>query len=248
MTELHVHFPGAASALEQEAHLQHAGFFLPAIDPMPKANAALELSISSATGVSLQLRGTVVQSFPGTGFAVAPENPDEARAALQPLFEAAHADGAEPGGPIEVSWSSGEEEQEGTGGTTYDRIRAMNTREKMQLARHGGRAERAVLMKDKNKTLHTFVIQNRGLTLDEVRYYAGYRQANPETLKMIAENRTWLQNPSIAAALVRNPKTPSSIAVRLLDRLPKAEVARLAKGGVSRPVQEAARRKVLTGR
>jgi hypothetical protein len=48
-------------------------------------------------------------------------------------------------------------------------------------------------------------------------------------LDKIAENPGYTQNPSVAKALVYNPKTPVRTAIRLLDRLPRSEVMNLAK-------------------
>jgi hypothetical protein len=127
----------------------------------------------------------------------------------------------------------------------YDRIKAMSSQEKMQLALHGDRAARLLLLKDVNKTVQTFLLQNPRITIDEIRYIAGYRQANPDVLATIAAHRDWSQNANVVAALVRNPKTPAMAAVKLLDRVAPAELRRLAKSAeVPRAVQAAARKKV----
>ncbi len=50
----------------------------------------------------------------------------------------------------------------------------------------------------------------------------------------------------IAIALVRNPKTPVPIAVRLLDHVGATELRALAKDSNARtPIQQAARKKVM---
>ena len=129
--------------------------------------------------------------------------------------------------------------------TLYDRIRAMSAGEKMQLALHGDRASRLLLLKDVNKVIHTFVVQNKKITVDEVRYIAGYRQSNPDALKLISESREWMQNPGVVSALVSNPKTPPAIAMKLLDKVPLSELRRLAKSdNTPRAIQMAARKKV----
>ncbi|MBI4917391.1 MAG: hypothetical protein HY825_16250 [Acidobacteria bacterium] len=126
-----------------------------------------------------------------------------------------------------------------------DQIRDMNAQQRMHLAAHGDRAARLILVKDPNKTIQTFLLQNKHITIEEVRYLAGSRQASPDALQTIAANRDWVQNPGVVAALVRNPKTPQSAAVRLLDRVGETELRRLAKSGdVPRGVQMAARKKL----
>lgn len=130
-------------------------------------------------------------------------------------------------------------------GPLADQIRAMTAQQRMHLAAHGDRAARLLLAKDPNKTIQSFLLQNPHITLEEVRYLAGSRQASPDALQVIAGHREWSQNPGIVAALVRNPKTPLGCAVRLLDRLGEQELRRLAKSGdVPRGVQLAARKKV----
>lgn len=55
-----------------------------------------------------------------------------------------------------------------------------------------------------------------------------------------------MQRPEIAIALVRNPKVPPPLAIRLLDHVSAAELRQLAKDSRTRePVQRAARKKVM---
>lgn len=131
-------------------------------------------------------------------------------------------------------------------GTLYERIKAMPTSEKLRLAKLGERGARQLLLKDPNKTIHTFLIKNKGITLDEVRYMAGYRQTNPEVLIQIAAHREWSQNPQIVNALVCNPKTPATVAKKLLTKLSPSDLRRLAKSeSVPRAVSAAARKLVV---
>jgi hypothetical protein len=66
----------------------------------------------------------------------------------------------------------------------------------------------------------------------------------PNAIKLIAEHEDWSGNPAICAVLVRNPKTPAPIALRLLDRVPPSELRAIAKGGARDQIVHAARRKV----
>ena len=127
----------------------------------------------------------------------------------------------------------------------FDQIKAMSSPEKMQLALHGDRTARFLLLKDVSKGVQTFLLQNPRITIDEIRYIAGYRQANPDALVSIAAHRDWGQNQGVLAALVRNPKTPTMTAVKLLDKIAATDLRRLAKSTeVPRAVQAAARKKV----
>jgi hypothetical protein len=252
---LTVIFQQVGEFLAQEGHLAKGAFFLPSPEPLPEPLAELVLHVESPTNDVAEVAVRVVQISPQR-VALAPVDPPGARANLAPLFDAARA--APSGdGATWVYWGrpepSAEEAPAPAGkppattdeGQLYDQIRAMGSQEKMQLALHGDRAARLLLVKDLNKTIQTFLLQNPRITIDEVRYIAGFRQANPEALVSIAMHREWGQNQNVLAALVRNPKTPPMLAVQLVDKVAPAEQRRLAKSTeVPRAVQTAARRKV----
>ncbi|MEO7093447.1 MAG: hypothetical protein ABI175_09365 [Polyangiales bacterium] len=118
--------------------------------------------------------------------------------------------------------------------------------DKMKLAIHGNRDERAAIMRDTNPSLHVYVLRNPGIQVDEVLAFAKLRTVGPEVLKAIADRREWAQRADVAIALVRNPKTPVPIAVRLLDHVGITELRVIAKDDNARaPIQQAARKKVL---
>ncbi len=124
-------------------------------------------------------------------------------------------------------------------------IAGMNANQKMQLAMRGSRLARTLLLKDVNKNLQAFIIQNPRITLDEVKSLAQNRQLNPDVLNTIANHKDWGNNPNVVVLLVRNPKTPQATAARLIDKVPIAEVRRLAKANdVPRPVVAAARKRL----
>jgi hypothetical protein len=129
-------------------------------------------------------------------------------------------------------------------GTLLERIRKMSFNEKVQLAQKGDSAARMLLLKDVNKQLQPLVLLNPQITLEEIKYLAAYRQANPDALNTIARNKEWIRHQAVVMALVRNPKTPPNIATHLLDRLPLGEIRRLSKA-MDAPVavQKAARKK-----
>jgi hypothetical protein len=123
---------------------------------------------------------------------------------------------------------------------------AASQSEKIQIALHGNRDERALVLRDINKMLHPYVLRNPNLQLDEIVAIAKMNTVSPELLKQIADRREWYTRPEIAIALVRNPKVPPPIAVRLLDHVSAAELRQLAKDSRTRPaVQQAARKKVI---
>jgi hypothetical protein len=253
---LTVIFQQVSDFLAQERHLAMGAFFVPAPDPLPDAFAELVLRIEAPTNDVAELPVRAVQ-ISDKGVALAFLDVAGARATLAPVFVAARSlvtgEGAtwvfwgrpeavegEPGVPADAPAAPAADEA-----LLYDQIRAMGTQEKIRLAIHGDRAARLILLKDVNKTIQTFLLQNPRITIDEIRYIAGFRQASPDALQTIAAHRDWGQNANVVAALVRNPKTPTTVAVKLLDKVAVSELRRLAKSTeVPRAVQVAARKRV----
>ena len=201
--ELTIELRDEEALTAQRPHVAHGGLFVPPPDPCPPALSPVSVTLTGSTRQVGPLAARVVQ-VTGAGLALAFDDPDALAHALETLAR---------------SVSPAEESE----GTLFDRIRAMTKAEKRQLALHGDRAARLILMKDVDKELHASVIQNPAITLDEIRYIAGYRQTNPDVLKRIAANRDWVQYPQVVSSLVRNPKTPTPVALRLVDRLSLTE-------------------------
>jgi hypothetical protein len=113
------------------------------------------------------------------------------------------------------------------------------------MALHGTRDERNAILRDRDRTLHAFVLKNPQLDADDVLTIAKNAQMAPDLLKQIGERKDWFQRPAIALALARNPKTPPEVAVRALDHVSLEGLRQMAKGGVAPHVTQAARRKLL---
>jgi hypothetical protein len=121
-----------------------------------------------------------------------------------------------------------------------------DTAAKIQAALHGTKDDRMRALRDTNRMLHPYVLKNPGLGVDEVLAMAKMTTLSPEIYAQIGQRREWAERPEIAIALVRNPKTPTPLAVRLLDFVSAAELRQLAKDSKTRPaVQQAARKKVI---
>jgi hypothetical protein len=116
--------------------------------------------------------------------------------------------------------------------------------EKLDLALHGDREQRMQALRDPNKQLHSIALKNPRIGLEEVGWAAKQTTLNPDALKAIADHPEWGQNPTIATALVRNPKTPVPVALRMLQRVPYAELKAIAKS-TGRPQVVQGARKLL---
>jgi hypothetical protein len=221
---------------DDTAQFQNGGLLV-RVEPPPELGLfdPVELELVTDFAGEALLSGQVVQLVPGAGVAVA--FPPAATAAL---VAAARGAGDLPGPP-----------------PTHDRVEPDARRQpaaraggesaaKIHAALHGNRDERTRILRDVNKMMHPYVLRNPGLGIDEVLAIAKMTTVAPDLLATIAEKREWAQRPDIAIALVRNPKTPTPVAVRLLEWITAADLRQLAKGTQTRPaVQQAARKKLL---
>jgi len=118
--------------------------------------------------------------------------------------------------------------------------------ERMRLAQHGGRDERGAALRDKNRSLHPFVLKNVRISIEEVVFIAKNPQMSADMLKLIADRSEWLGRSAVAEALARNPKAPAEVAVRALPHCSQEAVRQMAKGvGAPPHVVQAARKVVL---
>lgn len=201
-----------------------------------QAGAEVVLSLSVIGGGSVEVAARVAAVVPGVGVAVMFNRgvPPELAGlgAPLPMIDVESV--------VEVS-----PEKEGPPGPLSERLKKMTVTEKMQLAMTGGRDERVALFRDTNKSLHIFVLKNPRIGLDEIQGAAKSPMVSPDALKMIAEHRDWGSNPGVCASLVRNPKTPMPLALRMLDKIPMGELKAIAKGGARDQLVHAARKKLV---
>lgn len=200
-----------------------------------QAGAAVSLSVTVTGSGSVEVPARIAAVVPGVGVAVMFDSVPEALVGLTtPLLDAEaeavpeEVDAPEDKAPASVS----------------ERLKKMSVTEKMQLAMSGTRDERAALLRDTNKSLHLFVFKNPRLGLDEVQAAVKMPQLSPDAIKMVCDHREWGSNATICAALVRNPKTPMPLALRMLDRVPMTDLKAIAKGGARDALVHAARKKL----
>lgn len=127
---------------------------------------------------------------------------------------------------------------------TSDKLASMTLGERMSAALAGGRNVRISLLRDLNKAVHLYVLRNPRIGLDEVRWAAKLPSLSVEALRAIWEHGQWGNDPGIVAALVRNPQTPLSLALRLLSRLSPEELRAITESGLREPIVQAAREKL----
>lgn len=210
----------------------------------------IHLEIASAAG-RITFGSEVVSLLPTVGVAVAipQEKLDDVRGLLAETPEGSGASKHEivaEAAPSVAEAAPSVAQAGAQGPITAAQLARMSFAEKVQLALHGSRDDRAAIVRDQNKQLHPFVLRSASVTPEEIAGWAANPQMSPEFLKQIAERKEWLSRPAIAVALAKNPKAPAEIAVRAVEYVPVEMLRQLAKGVGALPhVVQAARRKVL---
>jgi hypothetical protein len=120
--------------------------------------------------------------------------------------------------------------------------------ERVKMALRGTREQRGVLVRDPNKVVAVAVLSSPKLNATEVENYARMGSVQEEVLRVIGASRHWTKHYPIAAALVRNPKTPLAIAMPLVMRLNERDLRLVARDrNVPDGVRASARKFVMTG-
>jgi hypothetical protein len=135
----------------------------------------------------------------------APDEPDDDEVAA-----ALAAAAAVPGG-------SGETDP--VTGLTDTQIRSLPLPVRLRLARGAPRPLRAILIRDPSPLVAKTVLTDNTFTEQEIEQIASIRSLHEEVLAEIAHRRDWVSTYRVLYALVRNPRTPLAIGVRLVSRL-----------------------------
>ena len=210
---------------------------------------AVDVVIEAPDGERFELACEVLQSFLGTATALSVKT--AARPAVDALLAHAMKHPAEgEDGPLEISDDDAEEAADDDDDVQRDasliqQVAAMTIAEKRQAALHGGKELRFLILKDSNKTLHPFVINNPAISIDEIEAITRMTSVNPEVLHRIAKDYT--RSSTVVRNLVKNPKTPLVDALALVDKLALSDVRAIAKGGsVRNAILMAARKRVTS--
>lgn len=207
---------------EDRACLSVGGLFLRPAGPLP-AFAKVTVALRLAGRGEATVAAVVVGSPPG-GLALQYEgDPASVVAALL----------AEPAEEPEAS------EQETT--TLWERLRAMTPPQKMLLAPKADRATRSLLVQDSDPQVLFALLKNPRLSIDEVVRVSKSGCLSFQAAELILRTSAWASSVDVRVALIRNPKLPVPLALRILPTLPELEVRALAKGAAtSMPLKQAA--------
>jgi len=125
----------------------------------------------------------------------------------------------------------------------FMKIQNMSTKEKVQLAFRGGKTERIILVRDRNKLICSAAMRNPRMNESEVETIAGMRNVDEEVLRLIGTRRDWTSKLPIVNALVHNPKAPVGVVLPLINRLTLRDLKSLKDDkGVSEVVRSTAKK------
>lgn len=101
--------------------------------------------------------------------------------------------------------------------------------DKVRLAFLGNQETRNQLILDPNKVIGLAVLRNPKVSETEIISYSQLRSIPEDILLEISKHRTWIKNYNVKLALVSNPKTPLSLAIKLLDHLHDRDLQNLSR-------------------
>lgn len=217
---------------EFETNLSAGGLLLTSPES-PAEMSTVRLNLRLSGGGSFATSAIVVRLFDGA-FAVSIEaNPREILSSLT-------------AGPKQT------EETEAAGAkqvSVWDRVRALSYAEKIILATRTDRSERAVLIQENDPQILYYLLKNPRITTEEVLRIARMTSISAMVADQIAKTMQWSSNQEIRSALVNNPRTAPSLALKLLGTLSEPEIRQIAKStAVSQALKQAAVRILMTRR
>ena len=108
-------------------------------------------------------------------------------------------------------------------------LSSLSVREKIRYALFGTREIRAMLIRDTNREIARMVLRSPKITEAEIESISSMRGVNEDILREIGNNKEYTKNYNVAHNLVKNPKTPPTIAQRLVFILRSQHLALLAR-------------------
>lgn len=104
-------------------------------------------------------------------------------------------------------------------GLSEGQVRGLPTPMRAKLARGASRTLRGILLRDQNPQVAMAVLTGSAVSESEIEQVSSNRYIVEEVLTAVANRREWVSKYGIMHNLVRNPRTPVGIAVRLAPRL-----------------------------
>jgi hypothetical protein len=122
------------------------------------------------------------------------------------------------------------------------RIMKLGVKDRVRLATKGDREARNILIRDPNRLVSQAVVSNPRITEQEVESISAMRSIPEDVLRQISINRQWSRNYTIVHNLAKNPRTPISNVMTIMNRMQLKDLVALSK---NRNVSDAVRRHAL---
>jgi len=139
----------------------------------------------------------------------------------------------------EASLEPSEGEIDEETGLCEGQIRTLSVPIRLQLSRGAAKTLRDILIRDSNPLVASSVLKHNSFSDGEIERVAAMRTVVEEVLDGIGRSSRWMRKYTIAHALVKNPRTPIPLAVRMVPRLAVRDLRVLRR---DRNVSEAVRK------
>lgn len=104
-------------------------------------------------------------------------------------------------------------------GLTEGQVRMLPLPVRAKLARGAGRALRGILVRDANPQVAVAVLKGSAFSEAEAEVVSANRYVATEVLQEVGLRRDWVMKYQIMSNLVKNPRTPIAMAIKLMPRL-----------------------------
>ncbi len=108
-------------------------------------------------------------------------------------------------------------------------LKKLSPADKRLRAKVGTKQERYILVRDSDKRVAVEAVNSPKATEFEIEQVAKLRSVSEEVLREIAVHREWSKHYGIVSALVKNPKTPTGISLRMIKRLTDIDLNSIVK-------------------
>ena len=213
---LRLRFDDAAKieAFMRDAVAQKA--FMVAVDQSPKPLETYQVELTAGEA-SFAFDARMVQLFPGGG-------------ALQAAFALETWSDTQQDA-LQAALAPPKDESESRGASPTFRIQQMDPGARARLAAKADRTERRILRRDHTPQVLMSLLSNPRVGADDVLAIIKSPSSNASILQRIIDDRRWMSNTEIKTALVRQPKTPSQQAIKMLDSLRTEDLRQMSKMG-----------------
>ncbi len=110
-----------------------------------------------------------------------------------------------------------------------EKLRVLTVGEKVALARRASHRVLSHLRYDPTVRVISAMLDNPRATEGLVVSLAGYGKANPKVLEVVAKHEKWGRLYNVKVALCRNPQTPLSVSVTIVDELLYSDIEAIFK-------------------